>query len=77
MAWQSKGQAGTAHSADCKAAFGRKDMTCPRCQELAAGAPARSWGSERRANELRVLAEIRAHDCQKSGCGPVCTACEW
>jgi len=35
----------TKHATDCKKAFGRLDHACPRCQELAAGAPARrGWG---------------------------------
>jgi len=24
-----------------------------------------------------VMAQIRAHDCKKSKCGPVCTAFDW
>ena len=73
MAWQSKQQAGTKHAASCSAACGRRDMTCPRCQELAGGAPVRSWGQASRQSELRVLAAIKAHDCGQSGCGPFCT----
>lgn len=65
------------HKLDCKMAFGRKDITCPRCQELLEGAPIRSWGLNRKAEENRRLAEIRAHDCRKSNCGPVCTAFDW
>lgn len=75
MAWAK--QAGTAHSATCSKAFGRLDASCPRCQELAQGAPARNWGQAGRQQELRVLAAISAHDCKASHCGPVCTAFEW
>lgn len=34
-------QPGTKHSKTCKMQFGRKDPTCPRCQELLEGAPPR------------------------------------
>jgi len=35
----------TRHSESCCKAFAKLDPTCPRCQELAAGAPARrGWG---------------------------------
>ncbi len=32
---------GTQHSDTCRMAFGRFDSSCPRCQELALGSPAR------------------------------------
>lgn len=42
----------TAHKTDCKMAFGRKDATCPRCQEMLSGAPARrGWGPPVRSLE--------------------------
>ena len=68
----------TPHAATCRRAFGRLDAECPRCQELQAGAPARSWrGSRRAEQQLQRIAEIRAHDCRASKCGPVCTAFDW
>lgn len=58
--------------------FGRKVDGCPRCNELKAGAkPVQGWGSFRKAMEAQRIAEIRSHDCKKSGCGPVCTAFDW
>lgn len=56
--------------------FGRKTPGCPRCDELLAGAAAVVWRS-RAAEEARHVAEIRAHDCRKAHCGPVCTFGEW
>ena len=52
--------------------------TCPRCDELRAGSTPVQWVGGRRAqtDALRVV-EIRAHDCVKSHCGPVCTFGEW
>lgn len=72
-------------------AFGRKDATCPRCQELLNGAETRrGWGdrqmisngqlvwrtkAQQEANRSR---EIREHDCKQSHCHPtVCTAFDW
>lgn len=55
-------------------AFGRLMPGCPRCDELRAGAPRREgWGSRARQLEAARSAAIRAHDCARSGCGPVCT----
>lgn len=58
--------------------FGRKVDGCPRCTELKLGMPARQWGgySGRPAQASR-MAEIRAHDCKASRCGPVCTAFDY
>lgn len=68
----------TPHKSDCKMSFGRKDITCPRCQELLQGSPTRSsWHKNHFNNQAKRLAEIRAHDCVKSNCGPVCTAFDW
>lgn len=71
-------------------ALGRLTADCPRCDELAAGAPARqqAWRETRKcpcgapAQRGYVVAicrrcEIRQHDCQASGCGAVCTAFDW
>jgi len=58
--------------------FGRRVEDCPRCIELAAGAAPIQWrGSQRKAQDAAHIAAIRAHDCKRSGCGPVCTAFDW
>lgn len=58
--------------------FGRRVADCPRCQELANGAAPIKWASQIRAEQdARRAAHIAAHDCVKSGCGPVCTAFDW
>ncbi|GHJ23355.1 hypothetical protein [Streptomyces albus] len=51
--------------------FGRTVEGCPRCDDLAAGAEPVTW-SVRHPGHL-TAAEIRAHDCRSSNCGPVCT----
>jgi hypothetical protein len=84
--------AGTKHNHELLP-FGRKmpKGQCPRCDELHAGAPARTWGGRliRRcgicggpveAGYLNATCEAcqrRRHDCERSGCGPVCTAFQW
>jgi hypothetical protein len=73
MAW--KTSQGTKHSVDCKMVFGRKDHSCPRCQELLAGSEPRKWfGID---NDQRRCAEIREHFSShkhlSGGCGVVCT----
>lgn len=55
------------HKDDCIMSFGRKDPTCPRCQELIAGAPARAgWQKQYFAKKKRddemTLRAIRGHD---------------
>lgn len=66
------------HKADCKRVWKRYDMTCPRCQELAAGLnPRAGWSDHKRAFKAASIAAIRAHDCKKRGCGPVCTFGDW
>lgn len=68
----------TKHKTDCKMSFGRKDATCPRCQELLAGAePRKGWGHAKREQERRQIEAIRRHDCKASNCGPVCTFGDW
>lgn len=58
--------------------FGRKVEGCPRCEELLAGAkPVQGWGVRKAQFEAQRSADIRAHDCIKSKCGPVCTAFDW
>jgi hypothetical protein len=70
---------GTKHKADCQMAFGRKDATCPRCQELLAGSPARSsWHKSHFEMKARQDA-VRAlpHSCAAHNCGAVCTFGDW
>ena len=58
--------------------FGRHVATCPRCDEIAQGAPVvRGWKSAAKRNELSRIRAIRAHDCKISGCGPVCVAFDY
>lgn len=68
--WKMQGQT-VKHREDCGRVFSRLDPSCERCQELAAGAEARTWGHsgndsfaersyrERRrtANQLRRIVE--------------------
>jgi len=76
MSW--KTSQGTKHSAGCKMVFGRKDPSCPRCQELLAGSKPRQWAI---SNDQRRCAEIKEHFAShkhlSGGCGPVCTFGEW
>jgi hypothetical protein len=74
------------HKPDCKRVFKRYDDTCPRCTQLKAGAaPRKGWGSSV-AYQMRVgrgpayaafVAELKAHNCVASKCGPVCTRFDW
>lgn len=57
--------------------FGRKVDGCPRCDELKAGAEPVRWAPSRREQDEQRAAEIRAHDCKKSGCSIVCTFGDW
>lgn len=72
-------QAKTHHKPDCQMAFGRKDPTCPRCQELLAGAPARQAPWFKRAAEQRqqtldgIHAHFRSQKHLSGGCGVICT----
>jgi hypothetical protein len=80
--WLTRTQLDHANSATTKhtcggPVFGRKTPGCPRCDELLAGAEPVRWNTRRRDDEAARLAEIRAHDCARSGCGPVCTAFQW
>jgi hypothetical protein len=69
----------TQHKPDCQMAFGRKDPSCPRCQELLAGSPPRQAPWFKRAAQQRetTLRSIRMHNCRLAGCGPVCTFGDW
>jgi len=58
--------------------FGRREAGCPRCAELDAGSPAVQWSGTRRERSMQEsLRAIRAHNCQASHCGPVCTFGDW
>lgn len=57
--------------------FGRREAGCPRCEEMNAGSPAVRWSMKGYNPREDVMAQIRAHDCKKSKCGPVCTAFDW
>jgi len=69
----------TKHKPDCVMAFGRKDETCPRCQELLNGAkPRAGWSSKRRQEEADRLQAIRNHNfaaCTANNV--VCTHFDW
>lgn len=68
----------TQHAENCRRNWGKKDPNCPRCRELIGGAePRAAWGSRKRAQEQALIKAIKAHDCAKSGCGPVCTFGDW
>ena len=59
--------------------FGRlsEPGSCPRCDELRAGAEPVRWVNSRREDDARRSAEIRAHNCERSHCGLVCTFGDW
>lgn len=66
------------HSPECRMAFGRKDPSCPRCQELLRGEPPVEWRDTQRTRmERQSIAAIKAHDCKQANCGPVCTFGDW
>lgn len=68
----------TSHSPDCRRVFARLDPICPRCRELAAGAaPRAGWNNAAKRFNEQFRRDLAAHDCKKSGCGPVCTAFDW
>lgn len=66
----------TKHSSTCRRVWRRYDPECPRCRELAAGAPPRAgWSRGPDAETIRRW--DREHDCVASRCGPVCTWGQW
>jgi hypothetical protein len=67
MAWTKT--VGTKHSATCSMTFGRKDESCPRCQELLAGSKPRTWN-------VKPVEVYVPHVCT-ARCGVVCTWGEW
>jgi hypothetical protein len=62
MSWPTRKQEGTKHSMTCARAFSHRDMTCPRCLELANGAaPRAGWSDNKRKAEAMRLQAIREH----------------
>lgn len=53
--------------------FGKRTPGCPRCDELAKGAPPVRWRKQRETNYQRFRRELAAHDCKRAGCMVVCT----
>ena len=80
MAWKKQANS-TKHSEDCKMAFGRKDPSCPRFQELLNGAAPIKWSQSFQQRDALRCAEIdahfRSHKHLSGGCGVVCTFGEW
>lgn len=72
----------TQHKDDCNMAFGRKDVSCPRCQELLNGAQPRqgwqgSYFARKKKEEENYDKRLKNHNCKKDNCGPICTAFDW
>jgi len=72
----------TKHKPDCKMVFGKKDPSCPRCQELLNGAPPRdgwqkSYYRTKALNDAIWKKALAEHDCKKAGCMPICTFGDW
>lgn len=69
----------TQHKTECKRVFKHYDLSCPRCQELQAGQPARAgWNDFTRRQDAIRLEAIRTHD--YAACAAkniVCTCFEW
>jgi hypothetical protein len=59
--------------------FGKKAPKgdCPRCDELHDGHAPVKWDHSKRDSDIQRSKEIKAHDCKKSKCGPVCTFGDW
>ena len=73
---------GTKHSVGCKMAFGRKDPSCTRCQELLKGAAPRdgwqaNYYSRKATRDAEFVAALKAHDCKRANCSHVCTFGDW
>ncbi len=69
----------TIHTNGCTMAFGRLSKQvgiCARCDELRAGATPRA-GYVKASFAIRQMDAIRAHSCNVSRCGPVCTFGDW
>lgn len=78
--------AATPHSLECcepgRGPGFRRTPGCHRCEELTAGATARRPAHTATFGRKALLAaqrsaEIAAHNCATSDCGPVCTRFEW
>lgn len=62
--------------------FGKLTMGCIRCDELAAGAPRRTLAwverkNKRDADYRAFVASLKAHDCKRARCMPICTFGDW
>lgn len=78
MSWKKADPTRTLHKADCARAFSHKDMSCPRCIELANGAaPRAGWNDAKIAREEQFSRELAAHDCKERKCNVVCTFGDW
>lgn len=79
MAWKQT-TGGTRHTCNegFGPSFGRLTAGCARCDELTAGAPARTWA---KSSDAMRCEEIKIHFASarhlNGGCGPVCTFGEW
>lgn len=70
------------HNSDCSRVFKKYDAKCPRCQQLEEGAPPREgWQTRYFANkkheEDQQSRAIKNHNCERSNCGPICTAFDY
>lgn len=66
------------HKSNCARVFSRYDNTCPRCLELINGAkPRDSWTAAKDRREAAFAKALKAHNCKKSGCMPICTFGDW
>lgn len=77
MTWTTTKTLNTKHKATCSMSFGRKDSTCPRCQELLNGSkPRASYHAKYKLDQDRKTLQIKNHVCTAT-CGTVCTAFEY
>ncbi len=69
------------HTCTHGGAFGKRDMTCVRCRQLAEGVNVATATGMRirkaREDEAARTRAIKAHRCDAAGCGPVCTFGDW
>ena len=80
MSWKTQPPARAKHTCNdgFGPSFGRKTAGCPRCDELTAGAPARTWAKSSDAMRCEEVSNHFASQRHTSGgCGPVCTFGEW
>jgi hypothetical protein len=71
----------TKHSVDCQRVFKNYDPSCPRCNELASGSPARKGWYSRKAEDIKQAGRISTHfaslEHRTGKCEIVCTWGEW